>query len=141
MWGSYEINGPSFKSIDGWQTLLTQGSVYAPTGEPSADAIRTLFSRTAVDNSIEFHQHPVTKMLVNYMQRSLGAKYVWDNKPISDKIFPGLDQNGSPGDLGINGAADTCLNGARGLLVKAIYNATLDIQVSLQSSSRQSQSD
>ncbi|KAI3318811.1 hypothetical protein HD806DRAFT_511055 [Xylariaceae sp. AK1471] len=128
MWGSYEIGGPSFTSIDGWEKLLTQGGPYAPTGEPSADAIRLLFSRTAIDDSTDFHQHPVTKMLVNYLKLCLGAKYVWDNKPISDTIFPGLDPNGSPGDLGINGAADICLTGARGLLVKAIYNATPDIQ-------------
>ncbi len=134
---SYVIGGAPFKHIDGWQSLLAQSGNYRPTGDDSSDKIRELFGVTTFTEAFDFHEHPVTRLAVNYLQRCLGAAYKWDNKPISATLFPKLDVNGSPAVLdlpALPGSSDTATDwfgkGAKAMMVKAFYNAASDIQVS-----------
>ena len=144
---SYVIGGAPFKHIDGWQSLLAQSGSYRPTGDDSSDKIRELFGVTTFTEAFDFHEHPVTRLAVNYLQRCLGAAYTWDNKPISATLFPKLDVNGSPAVLDLPvlpissdpatdwlgkgaTATDWFGKGAKAMIVKAFYNAASDIQVS-----------
>ena len=82
--------------------------------------IRTMFSETEKtwEKAREFHHHPVTRMLVNYMQKTL--TWEWDRKPVKNTLFPNLNEANSPASL--PGADETLRNGAVALAVKALYN-------------------
>lgn len=143
-WTEDENVSPFQRVIE--HAALTGKGAFKPTGDPTSDTIRELFIWTTKPEAYQFHSHPATLMVVNYMQRCLGMSNNWKDRPISSTLFPDLDPNGSPAVLdldvtvsvGIFVPADKAdvvrqvfTRGAQALLVKSFYNIAPHTQVSI----------
>jgi hypothetical protein len=100
---------------------------FAAMGEASHDIIKH-FGTTLTDEPYAFTKHAATKMVVNYLQRCVGYAFKWDNKPLAMTVFPDLDTKASPKEL--HAPATVFLEGAKEMLMDAIYNANPYLQIS-----------